>query len=133
MKKFKINWTNNSIKYNSKEKNIVLCSMEKVFPFKQGLYLKKFDSKFKIYLGNSGNACSVANRSNALDLKAMLVGTKKVDEFIIQAHIWFAKTISYARLLYNNFKRYWQYFEDNFLIGFNRNLQNLNSKLKDNG
>ena len=97
MKNFKINWTNNSIKYNSKEKNIVLRAMEKAVPFTQGLYLKKFETKFKRYLGTSGNAYAVANGSNALDLTAMLVGTKKGDEFIIPAHTWCATAISYAR------------------------------------
>ena len=97
MKNFKINWTNNSIKYNSKEKNVVLRAMEKAVPFTQGLYLKKFETKFKRYLGTSGNAYAVANGSNALDLTAMLVGTKKGDEFIIPAHTWCATAISYAR------------------------------------
>ena len=95
--KFKVNWTNNSIKYSAKEKNIVLKAMENAVPFTQGKYLKKFENKFKKYLGTSGNAYAVANGSNALDLTAMLIGTKEGDEFIIPAHTWCATAISYAR------------------------------------
>lgn len=94
---FKINWTNNSIKYTSKEKNIVLRAMENAVPFTQGAYLEKFESKFKNYLGTSGNVYAVANGSNALDLTAMLINTKKGDEFIIPSHTWCATAISYAR------------------------------------
>ena len=94
---FRVNWTNNSIKYSLKEKNIVLNAMENAVPFTQGLHLKKFEYRFKKYLGTSGNAYAVANGSNALDLTAMLIDTKKGDEFIIPAHTWCATAISYAR------------------------------------
>ena len=94
---FKINWTNNSIKYSTIDKNIVLHAMENAVPFTQGAYLKKFESKFKNYLGTSGNTYAVANGSNALDLTAMLINTKKGDEFIIPSHTWCATAISYAR------------------------------------
>ena len=47
--KFKVDWTNNSIQYSAKEKNIVLKAMEKAVPFTQGKYLHKFENKFKTY------------------------------------------------------------------------------------
>ena len=95
--KFKVDWTNNSIKYSNKEKKIVLNAMTNAVPFTQGKYLIKFEKKFKKYLGVSGNTYAVANGSNALDLTAMLINTKKGDEFIVPAHTWCATALSYAR------------------------------------
>ena len=77
MKNFKINWTGNSIKYNSKEKKIVLNAMEKAEPFTQGQHLLNFEKSFSKYIGGNGSAYAVANCSNALDLSAILIGTKK--------------------------------------------------------
>ena len=95
--KFKVNWTNNSIKYSAKEKKVVMKAMENAVPYTQGKYLNKFENKFKKYLKTSGSAYAVANGSNALDLTAVLIDTKKGDEFIIPAHTWCATAISYAR------------------------------------
>ena len=63
--KFRVNWTNNSIKYSLK-KRICVNAMENAVPFTQGLHLKKFEYRFKKYLGTDTYA--VANGSNALDL-----------------------------------------------------------------
>ena len=49
MKNFKINWTGNSIKYNSKEKKIVLNAMEKAEPFTQGQHLLNFEKSLVEY------------------------------------------------------------------------------------
>jgi hypothetical protein len=49
MKNFKINWTNNSIKYDKKDKALVMRVMGKAEPFTQGKYLKKFENKFERY------------------------------------------------------------------------------------
>ena len=46
MKKFIVNWTNNSIKYNIREKKIVQYAMENAEPFTQGKYLLKFEKSF---------------------------------------------------------------------------------------
>ena len=97
MKNFKINWTGNSIKYNSKEKKIVLNAMEKAEPFTQGKHLLKFEKSFSKYIGGNGSAYAVANCSNALDISAILIGTKKNDEIIVPSHTWCATPISYAR------------------------------------
>ena len=95
--KFKIDWTNNSIKYSAKEKKIVVRAMENAVPFTQGKYLNRFEKKFQKYLGGKGKAYAVANGSNALDLTAILINTKPGDEFIVPAHTWCATAISYAR------------------------------------
>ena len=96
-KKFKVDWTNNSIKYSAKEKKVVVKAMENAIPFTQGKHLDRFEKKFKKYLGSKGKAYAVANGSNALDLTAILVNTKPGDEFIVPAHTWSATAISYAR------------------------------------
>ena len=44
---FRVNWTNNSIKYSLKEKNIVLNAMENAVPFTQGLHLKNLNIDLK--------------------------------------------------------------------------------------
>jgi dTDP-4-amino-4,6-dideoxygalactose transaminase len=97
MKNFKINWTNNSIKYDKKDKALVMRVMDKAEPFTQGKYLKKFENKFEKYIGSSGKAYAVANGSNALDLSAILIGTNSKDEIIVPAHTWCATAISFAR------------------------------------
>lgn len=97
MKNFKIDWTGNSIKYTTKEKQVVLNAMEKAEPFTQGKHLLQFEKLFSKYIGGNGKAYAVANCSNALDLSAILIGTKKDDEIIVPAHTWCASAISYAR------------------------------------
>lgn len=97
MKKFIVNWTNNSIKYNIREKKIVQYAMENAEPFTQGKYLLKFEKSFLKYIGGNGAAYAVANCSNALDLSAMLINTNKKDEIIVPAHTWCATAISFAR------------------------------------
>ena len=76
----KIFWTNSSIKYSKKEKDIILKSLDSE-PQTQGRYLKKFENNFSKYLGVK-KSYAVANCSNALDLCAMLINTKKGDEII---------------------------------------------------
>lgn len=97
MKNFKIDWTGNSIKYTLNEKKIVLSAMEKAEPFTQGKHLLRFEKSFSKYIGGNGKAYAVANCSNALDLSAILIGTKKDDEIIVPSHTWCASAISYAR------------------------------------
>ena len=91
----KIFWTNSSIKYSKKEKDIILKSLDSE-PQTQGRYLKKFENNFSKYLGVK-KSYAVANCSNALDLCAMLINTKKGDEIIVPAHTWCASAISFAR------------------------------------
>ena len=95
IKKFKINWTNNSIRYSNSETKAVIKAL-KAEPFTQGKYLERFEKKFCKYLGVQ-NAYAVNNCSNALDLAAMLIETKKNDEIIVPAHTWCATAISFAR------------------------------------
>ena len=72
MKKFKIDWSNNSIRYSSREKTAIMKALDDAVPFTQGKYLSNFEKKFKKYL-TSKNAYAVANGSNALDLSAVLI------------------------------------------------------------
>ena len=51
--------------------------MEKAEPFTQGKHLLKFEKSFSKYIGGNGSAYAVANCSNALDISAILIGTKK--------------------------------------------------------
>jgi len=98
MKKFLIDWTGNSIKYNKREKNAVNYAMENAEPFTQGKYLYKFEKSFSKYIGsNSGAAYAVSNCSNALDISAILINTNIEDEIIMPAHTWCATAISFAR------------------------------------
>ena len=96
MKKFRIDWTNNSIKYLSREKKAIIKSLDDAIPFTQGKYLNDFEKKFKKYL-TSKSAYAVSNGSNALDLSAILIDTNPEDEIIVPAHTWCASAISFAR------------------------------------
>tara|TARA_Y100000031_G_C8212855_1_gene381869 strand:+ start:185 stop:607 length:423 start_codon:yes stop_codon:yes gene_type:complete len=96
MKQFRIDWTNNSIKYLRREKKTIIKALDDAVPFTQGKYLNNFEQKFKQYL-TSKNAYAVANGSNALDLSAVLIDTNSRDEIIVPAHTWCATAISFAR------------------------------------
>ena len=96
MKKFKIDWTNNSIKYSNKEKKYLFKAIDGMTPLTQGKYLDLFQKSFSKYLGVK-HSYAVSNCSNALDMTAVLLDTKSNDEFIVPAHTWCATPISYLR------------------------------------
>ena len=96
MKKFKIDWTNNSIKYSDKEKKYLFKAIDGMTPLTQGKYLDLFQKSFSKYLGVK-HSYAVSNCSNALDMTAVLLDTKSNDEFIVPAHTWCATAISYLR------------------------------------
>ena len=96
MKKFKIDWTNNSIRYTKKEKEYLFKAIDGMTPLTQGKYLDLFQKSFSKYLGVK-HSYAVSNCSNALDMTAVLLDTKSNDEFIVPAHTWCATPISYLR------------------------------------
>jgi dTDP-4-amino-4,6-dideoxygalactose transaminase len=124
-KNYKIDWTNNSIRYDKDDTAIVKRVMQKAVPFTQGHYLKKFEKKFKEYIKSSGKAYAVANGSNALDLAAILIDTNKNDEIIVPAHTWCATAISFARF---GAKIIWADIDpESFVISL-RNIEKLVTK-----
>ena len=56
---YKIDWTNNSIRYDKDDTAIVKRVMKKAVPFTQGHYLKKFEKKGEVR-GEAGRGAAAA-------------------------------------------------------------------------
>ncbi len=113
-KKFKIPWSSRSHFFTQKEKNAVIKVLDKADSLTQGIWLKKFESKFIKFLNSKGKAYAVTSGASAIELAASVLRLKTSDEIIIPSHTYCATALPFLR--YNAKIKWVDINKDDFTI-----------------